>query len=112
MSQYARRRRMTDKCTVWSISSQTKYGTTWSTPRVISCNFYNDTQVRRDNQGSEFIPSAAFRFFNDPRISKGDRIVRGDFSSQSSPTSEAQTVRQVITKTQLRGGQAFSVYTG
>lgn len=111
MSVYARKRRMTDRCTYWTLTSESEYGSVWSTPKTLACNFRQDSSIRRDDQGAEFSPSTTFRFFGDPSIKKGDRIVRG-VALATEPTSGAETVRKVETKTAMRGSAAYDIFTG
>ena len=111
MSVFARSRRMTDTCTLWSLTSEGEYGAVWASPVTIKCNYREDSEIRRDNQGAQFQPSAVFRFFGNPNIKKGDRIAHGTIMV-SEPTSAAETVRLVETKTKLRGSAAYNVYTG
>jgi len=111
MSVYARRRRMTDVCTYWALTSQTQYGATWGSPVTVACNYRNGDSVARNDEGADFSPSAIFRFSGDPGIKKGDRIVRGTYTG-AEPTSDAETVRKVETKTAMRGLAAYDVFTG
>lgn len=125
MSQYARKRRLTDTCTYWVQQGDGPYGVVWSTPRKLPVNWMNDSKVQRDDTGSEFQPSAAFRLQGDTYqdgvltrggveypLPKGARIIRGDYSTSSTPPSNAQTVRKVVGKTKFRGGASVTVYTG
>lgn len=111
MSVYARRKRMTDTCTFWKLTSTSVYGASWASPVTVSCNFRNNSAIARDDAGAEFSPNSIYRFYGDPAISKGDRIVRGT-STSADPTDDAQTVRKIETKTALRGLAAYDVFTG
>lgn len=67
--------------------------------------------MRRDQQGVEFVPRSSFRLVGEVTIPFGAYIVRGTFTDEQ-PISSAEKVRDVQTKTPLRGDVSVSVYTG
>ncbi len=111
MSIYARKNRMTDRATFWTLAGDSYYGGAWSTPVSIDCNYRTGGNLSRDTEGNEFSPSSTFRFFGDPSIKVGDKITQGE-SVNATPTDSAETVRRVITKTPMRGLAAYDVLTG
>lgn len=111
MSVYARRLRMTDTATFWSLSGDSYYGGGWSVPTTIACNYREGGTMTRDNEGNEFSPSSTYRFFGNPNIKVGDKIIQGT-SASADPTDNSETVRKIVTKTVLRGQAAYDVMTG
>jgi hypothetical protein len=102
---------MTDTCTFWAITSESAYGVEWSTPTTVTCNYRSGDNISRNDEGADFTPSAIYRFYGDPGITKGDRIVRGTVAD-STPTSAAETVRKIETKTAMRGQSSYDIFTG
>lgn len=111
MSTYARKRRVTDRATFWSLSGDSYYGGAWSTPLSIDCNYSTSGNLARDTEGNEFTPRSTFRFFGDPMVKVGDKIIQGE-SVSATPDDSAETIRQIITKTPMRGLAAYDVLTG
>jgi hypothetical protein len=69
-------------------------------------------KMRRDREGVEFVPRSSFRLVGSPAIPFGAYIIRGDYEGVQKPVSGAEIVRDVQTKTPLRGDVSVSVYTG
>lgn len=111
MSIYARKKRMTDRATFWTLSGDSYYGGAWATPASLDCNYRTGGNLTRDEEGNDFQPASTFRFYGDPGITVGDKIIQGD-SVAAEPTGTAETVRRVITKTAMRGLAAYDVLTG
>lgn len=111
MSIYARKNRMTDRSTFWALAGDSYYGGGWSTPTSLSCNYKTGGTLARDTEGNEFTPRSTYRFYGDPSIKIGDKIIQGD-SVSVTPDDNSETVRQVITKTPMRGLAAYDVLTG
>jgi hypothetical protein len=111
MSIYARKRRMNDTATFWTLAGGGYYGGAWSTPATLACNYMAGGDLARDEEGNQFQPSSTFRFFGNPGIKVGDKIIQGT-SAAAQPTTAAETVRKVITKTPMRGTAAYDILTG
>ena len=114
MTQYARQRRMTDTCTVWVESPpdpSDPYSDGGYSVNVYPCNWMQGGKMRRDREGVEFVPRSSFRLVGEVAIPFGAYIIRGEFADLE-PVSGAEIVRDVQTKTPLRGDTSLSVYTG
>lgn len=66
---------------------------------VVSCEWVNDNQTRRDDTGGEFTPKTLFYTLS--KIEKGSLILPGDIPD-SIPPANAETVRSV------ESGSSFS----
>jgi hypothetical protein len=114
MTQYARQRRMTDTCTVWVTGApdpNNPYSDGTVTVETYSCNWAQGGKMRRDREGVEFVPRSSFRLVGSQAIPFGSHIVRGTFTD-AEPVAGAEIVRDIQTKTPLRGDAIVSVYTG
>lgn len=115
MSIYARQRRMTDICTVWTQGQpdpNDPYSDGVTTVATYPCNWMQGGEMRRDSEGVEFIPRSTFRLVGDPDVPFSAYIVQGDYSGESSPIASAEKIRDVKTKTPLRGQAGVTVFTG
>lgn len=115
MTQFARQRRMTDVCTVWvqlPPDPSDPYSDGGYAVNTYPCNWMQGGKMRRDREGVEFVPRSSFRLVGEPTIPFGAYIIQGDYSTVSEPTSDAEKVRDIMTKTPLRGDASVSVYTG
>ena len=108
-----RGRFLKDTVTRWRESAHDDnkpYLSGWATPITIKCNYRNGGAIQRDQEGSDFQPASSYRC-KDGDIKFGDRVILGS-SIATEPTASAETVRQVVRKTTLRGSADMTFYTG
>ena len=108
-----RGRFLKDTLTRWregAYDADNPYDSGWATPVTIKCNYRNGGSIQRDQEGADFQPASTYRC-KDADVKLGDRVIFG-ISTAATPTASAETVRQVVRKTTLRGSADMTFYTG
>ena len=108
-----RGRFLKDTVTRWregAYDADNPYASGWASPVTIKCNFRNGGAIQRDQDGADFQPASTYRC-KEGDIKLGDRVILGT-STAVQPTSSAETVRQIVRKTTLRGSADMTFYTG
>ncbi len=108
-----RARFLKDTVTRWregTYDADNPYGSGWALPITINCNFRNGGAIQRDQEGASFQPASTYRC-KDGDVQLGDRVILGT-STALQPTASAESVRQIIRKTTLRGTPDMTFFTG
>ena len=86
------------------------YSSGWADPVTIKCNYRSGGSIQRDQDGADFMPESTYRC-KSADVQVGDRVILG-ISTATKPTASAETVKQVVTKTPLRGSADMTFFTG
>lgn len=109
-----RRRRLTDKVTVWrsgGYNASDPYAQTYTRVGSFACNWIEGGSVQQDSEGADFQPSKTIRL-QGVTIEFGDYVYIGDIAD-ATPPNDAEKVRSKKGGgTMLRGGVDLTIFTG